>query len=587
MANEKDIGGIKIRIGGDAGGIQRAGSAAERALHAVNVRAVAVGSAVGIILADLVRGFAHMASAAIKFSFQAIDSQSKLAQSIGLTTEELGRLGHAADLSGVSMESMGTFMGRLARAMSDAASGAKNAASDAFSQLGVRVTDANGALRGSEEVMYDLADRFAGMENGAQKTALAIEIFGRSGAQLIPLLNGGAAGLRDAGDEAERLGLVFSQQTGRDIEAFNDNLTRMQKMVQGVAIQVAANLAPHLADLSTKLYNAALDSGILEGAVDALIVVMKSLASAAIVTGAGVMSVAGAVTLLWEATERRADGAMDNLEFLSSGFNKLGDDIRGAIDLVGNLWQEAESGPTSIVVDNPGVDVGGGRGAGRMSQKLVDDMSNRLEALRDALRTEEEAELFSYETRLADLGKFLLARMIKEGEYNDLLQRAKQEHEDALLAIRERAMQEEERMRSAMVGGITSILQSISSTMDSEGDKQIGIQKAISAAIAAINVAEGITKALTLPPPLNFIQAAAVAAAGVAQLANINSATRGGGTVTSPSGGGGAPAQTASSDPDRVIRIQGLNPGDLVSGEMVIGIMGKIAQLQRDGYRLA
>ena len=76
----------------------------------------------------------------------------------------------------------------------DASQGAKSQA-DAFKSLGVSVTDSNGNLRSADSVLLDIADRFAESADGADKTAIAMRVFGESGRTLIPLLNSGSDGI--------------------------------------------------------------------------------------------------------------------------------------------------------------------------------------------------------------------------------------------------------------------------------------------------------------------------------------------------------------------------------------------------------
>jgi hypothetical protein len=105
---------------------------------------------------------------------------------------------------------------------------------------------------------------------GRRKTALAVELLGRSGADLIPLLNGGAAGLAEMRAEAEQLGLVISAEAGRAAEQFNDDITRMGAAVRGASIEVGTQLLPVLTDLSGQVVAMAKDparSG--EGLADA------------------------------------------------------------------------------------------------------------------------------------------------------------------------------------------------------------------------------------------------------------------------------------------------------------------------------
>ncbi|WP_230681798.1 hypothetical protein, partial [Streptococcus pneumoniae] len=88
-----------------------------------------------------------------------------------VTVEALSRLEYAAKLSDVSLEGLTGGLQKLSKGMADAAGGKGPAA--AFKALGIAVTDARGQLRGSDEVMSEIADRFSRLEDGATKTALA------------------------------------------------------------------------------------------------------------------------------------------------------------------------------------------------------------------------------------------------------------------------------------------------------------------------------------------------------------------------------------------------------------------------------
>lgn len=116
------------------------------------------------------------------------------AQQTGLTTTALQQLRRAAEFTGVEAEALDVGLFRLARSMTAAKKGGDEQ-SKAFAKLGVRVTDAHGKLRNTDDVITDLAGGFARLPDGLEKTNLAMEVFGRSGARLIPLLNKGKDGL--------------------------------------------------------------------------------------------------------------------------------------------------------------------------------------------------------------------------------------------------------------------------------------------------------------------------------------------------------------------------------------------------------
>jgi hypothetical protein len=190
----------------------------------------------------------------IKNSIDVADEISKASQKIGIGTEELSRLRYAADLAGVSFEGLQGGIGILSRNMFNAASGGKEMAAN-FARLGIEVKNADGSLRSSSDVLGDLAERFSKMPDGAQKTAEAMLVLGRSGVQMIPLLNGGRDALTEAMEEADKFGIVIDEVTGQRAEAFNDSLAKLQGAVGNLATQVAADALPVLLDFTNWLIN--------------------------------------------------------------------------------------------------------------------------------------------------------------------------------------------------------------------------------------------------------------------------------------------------------------------------------------------
>lgn len=183
------------------------------------------------------------------------DEMGKAAQKVGLTTESLSKLKYAADLSDVAFEGLQTGVRKLSSNLVTAAQGGKDA-KEAFALAGIQIRDTAGNLKASDVVLAEIADRFASMPDGVTKTALAVKLFGKSGADLIPLLNSGSDGLRDMGDEAERFGLVIDQKAAKAAENFNDNVTRLGSAIEGLKITASGPVIGALADLTTELLNA-------------------------------------------------------------------------------------------------------------------------------------------------------------------------------------------------------------------------------------------------------------------------------------------------------------------------------------------
>ncbi len=208
-------------------------------------------------------GFAAVAAAAttagvalgvaVKGAIDNADQMGEMAQRVGLSVEALTSLGYAAKLSGSGTESLATSVQKLSQNMLAVAQGSTGPVASAFKALGISVQEADGSLRASDAVLLDVADKFARMEDGATKTALAVQLFGRSGAELIPFLNQGSAGISALTAEADRLGITISGSTANAAGNFNDTLDRMQATFQGVVNQVAGAVLPSLNELGAKL----------------------------------------------------------------------------------------------------------------------------------------------------------------------------------------------------------------------------------------------------------------------------------------------------------------------------------------------
>jgi len=179
---------------------------------------------------------------------QAIDQTSKLAARLGFTYAELSGLSLAGNLAGVSMDTIGAAVTKADVAFVRLAEGSKTAAA-AFSSIGLSIDDLQGLS--AADRFNAIVDAISGLPTEAQRAEAAVQLFGRSGAELLPLFAGGAEGIASARAEAERFGLALSNVQGQNVEAMNDAFTRAQSAVEGVINQVVAYLAPALEQVTT------------------------------------------------------------------------------------------------------------------------------------------------------------------------------------------------------------------------------------------------------------------------------------------------------------------------------------------------
>lgn len=279
------IGSLRVNLGLDSAqfqsGMKRAQADSEALGRVLKVGFAAAAAAAAAGLAAV--------GAAISANLGSFDDLSKTSQKIGVPVEELSKLKYAADLSGVSMEGMQTSVSKLSRAMVDASGGTGKMA-ETFKALGISVRDSAGNLKLPSGVLTELADKFAAMPDGAQKTALAMQLLGKSGADLIPMLNGGSSALNGLLEEAKGFGLEVSTESARMAEAVNDNFSRMGYAFSGLGVQMTAALAPALLTLSE--VGVAIAKAVAEG-----LEYLPQLAEAVAVVGAG-FTVAFAPALL-------------------------------------------------------------------------------------------------------------------------------------------------------------------------------------------------------------------------------------------------------------------------------------------------
>lgn len=187
----------------------------------------------------------------IKSSIDAADNINDLSQKIGVSVENLAGYKLAAEQSGTSLEGMGLAAQKLNQSL------AKN--DPLLKKLGVTATDANGAL-------VQLADVFGSIPDGAQKTAIAMRLMGKSGADMIPLLNGGSAALDEMLRKGKELYPVTAEMA-KAADQFNDSMAELKISVEGAGIAIAGPFAKAINDSIDVARRATSEYGTMIGAM--------------------------------------------------------------------------------------------------------------------------------------------------------------------------------------------------------------------------------------------------------------------------------------------------------------------------------
>jgi hypothetical protein len=205
------------------------------------------------------------------------DELDKTSKQLGVSTDALQEWRHAAGLAGVSGKSVSVTMRKLQKNAFEAAKGNKMLEED-FAKLGVSVEDSNGNLKTADQLMQDMGDGFAKLTNASEKSALAQNLMGRSGAELIPLFNEGSEAIGKMRQEAHDLGSVMSEKLIKQSVVLTDQQARASAAWQGVKNQIASFVMPiFIALANTMIKVAKAIQGPLKVAIGAIKFVLEVL----------------------------------------------------------------------------------------------------------------------------------------------------------------------------------------------------------------------------------------------------------------------------------------------------------------------
>lgn len=188
------------------------------------------------------------AEALVDVAKDAVETAAHLddtSQAIGVSTDALQELGYAAGQSGVEAGELEQSLRLLSRTMAAAGEGGEEQGK-AFAKLGVHVKGADGKLRAADDVIGDIADKLKKMPDGAEKTALSMQLFGKTGSKMVPLLNEGSDGIARMRQEARDLGLVLDENLIKQGAEIDDLATALKAMWKGIKTQVGAALFPDI-----------------------------------------------------------------------------------------------------------------------------------------------------------------------------------------------------------------------------------------------------------------------------------------------------------------------------------------------------
>lgn len=456
-------------------------------------------------------------------------------------------------------------------------------AAEAFQRLGYSAEDLKEKLKDPSALMLEIIDRLGQVDKAAQIRIFDELLGGSGGEQFVQLIDQGSEGLKKTIDRAHELGRVIDRETVERAAAldreFNQVAATVETALKTAIVQAALALRGFLDTFRSVEDQGSLtiQSRINDIMRERLDLVQKIAEEREAASQNSELAISLGFN---QATENKIDTLQAKLDALNDEENSLIAELQSR-DNKESAALDAQSFTPIATPD---------KGADRAAERAVREQemaAQRLENLRQQLMSEEEAERFSYETRMEDLRSYLDMKLLTEAEYNDLSARAGKEHADNMANIAKEGVQREAAVRGELLGYAADVFGSLSDLAVNFGEKGFIAAKAFGIAQAVINTAEGITKALAQGGVLGFAGAAAVAAAGAAQIATIASAQPGNSSrpsvpYSSVATAAPAGATDSASRAPAYVEIK----GDVFSRQAVIELMSQISDLMGDGYEL-
>ena len=237
----------------------------------LGTRIAAIGTAGLAPLAASVRSFAS-----------AGDTLEKMSRRTGIGVEALSELGFAAEQSGADLQTLEAGVRVLQRTINDAERGLSTA-KDALADLGLTAEQLRGLT--PEEQIKAVADRLARIPDPAKRAAVAMQLLGRSGTRLLPLVEGGAAGIEELQEQARALGLTVSTEAARDAALLTDTLNILWRVVRQGVFEIGSALAPTVIDLANAVTRAVITATNWVRENKAVIVTAAKVAAAVVAAG--------------------------------------------------------------------------------------------------------------------------------------------------------------------------------------------------------------------------------------------------------------------------------------------------------------
>ena len=612
----RSLGKLEVEIGGNTSGLDVAET---RTIASVGRMSSAAVKASSIITTALAFGGAALAVRSlvngIDAAAKSMDSMAKSAQSLGMSSEYLSSLSYAARGAGVSSEALSGSVKELSRRLSNV--DPMSEATRAMQALGLAYEGSTTKGMKVESTLMAVADKFAGMKDGINKTNLAISIFGEQGIAMIPMLNKGSAGIKKMMEESNSLGLTLDENGKKLSSDYSEKLSSVGAIASGVGNQITTALLPHINASMDSFTNWAKANDIARRAGEITKDIISKIGSAFDMMSGPIRIATAVMANFWDTMKLAVSGEFKKaIEQYSKTMQVYDTAVANstlrtktfADESVEN-WKAIGEASAKIAAEQQKRDAPAVVSAYELNKALEERQKLYASSLQDAssdngtTATDKIARM----TEMVKAGaiswrEYVAAvRAINEGETQQAL--------SVLMDDKQMPINEKIKELNRLLADGSINMNTFANTMKSVNDAGrqnmndlasttsqaltsiFSDNKAAAIAAAIINTYQGVTNAIAnYPPPVSFAMAGLQAAMGFAQVAKIRSTNKGssGGSASSAVSSA-APAaaatngQGAAQGGNQTLFVQGIDPKGLFSGEVVRDLAKKFIDFQRDG----
>lgn len=250
MALGDVIARLSVQLALDSAVFEKNAKQAGRTTQDLGDKAEAMGTRVGKMGKAFIAAGAAVAGSAlvgqiaglVQRGLEHASALGEQAQQLGVTTKALQEYRYVATQVGISQEEMDAALAKLTRTMGEAERGAKKP-SAAFQKLGIDIKAFIASGKDAGDLIPLIAAGLEKIPSPAEKAAIQVDLFGRAGQKLAPLLNEGAGGINNLRDAAQKMGIVLSDKQIQDADNTADKLAALKTVLEAKIAGIVADNA--------------------------------------------------------------------------------------------------------------------------------------------------------------------------------------------------------------------------------------------------------------------------------------------------------------------------------------------------------